>query len=60
MPVSAGRILVTQRPAWAFNAQTAGEALAKQFGTLSLEGFGLDDDLRAWRSARRVRCSNIW
>ena len=55
IPVSAGRILVTQRPSWAFNAQTASDSLAKHFGTLSLEGFGFDgDSVPAIRAAGAV------
>ena len=34
-----GRLL-TKRPAWAFGRQTAAAALAKHFGTHSLDGFG--------------------
>ena len=33
---------ITRRPAWAFAADSAREALAKQFGTRTLEGFGFD------------------
>ena len=37
------RLVLTTRPAWAFGSQAATTALAKQFGTRSLEGFGFDD-----------------
>jgi DNA mismatch repair protein MutS len=33
---------ITRRPAWAFGHAAAVEALAKQFGTHSVEGFGFD------------------
>jgi DNA mismatch repair protein MutS len=33
---------ITRRPAWTFGHKTAVEALAKHFGTKSLEGFGFD------------------
>jgi len=36
------RMAITVRPAWAFGLPAATEALTKQFGTRSLEGFGLD------------------
>jgi DNA mismatch repair protein MutS len=39
-----GRLLVTRRPAWAFGAKSATEALCKHFNTRSLEGFGFNDD----------------
>ena len=38
---------LTERPAWAFGADSADAALKKQFGVGSLEGFGFDDDDRA-------------
>ena len=44
IPAAAGRTLVTRRPGWAFGLQAAGEALARHFGTHSLEGFGFGDD----------------
>jgi DNA mismatch repair protein MutS len=55
LPISAGRVLVTRRPAWAFNIETAQGALNKHFGTLSLEGFGFEDDsVAAIRAAGAV------
>lgn len=38
-----GRLLVTRRPAWAFGAKAAAEALCKHFNTRSLEGFGFNE-----------------
>ncbi|MEM6331691.1 MAG: DNA mismatch repair protein MutS, partial [Planctomycetota bacterium] len=35
---------ITTRPAWAFGQQAAEVALAKRFGTRSLEGFGFDPE----------------
>jgi DNA mismatch repair protein MutS len=47
--------MVTRRPAWAFSLDTAISALAKQFQTASLEGFGFnDDDGAALRAAGAV------
>ena len=40
----AEQVAITTRPAWAFGQQSATAALAKQFGTRSLEGFGFDPD----------------
>ena len=37
-------IAITRRPAWTFGHTAAVAALAKQFGTRSLEGFGFDAD----------------
>jgi len=37
------RLQVTKRPGWAFAAQPARDALRKQFGTASLEGFGWEE-----------------
>jgi len=37
-------IAITRRPAWAFGHASAVEALARHFGTRTLEGFGFDDD----------------
>jgi DNA mismatch repair protein MutS len=52
---SAGNLLLTRRPAWAFHAQTAAQSLSRQFETASLEGFGFDDvDLPAIRAAGAV------
>ncbi len=38
---------VTRRPAWTFGHKSSTEALAKQFGTHSLEGFGFEQDAAA-------------
>ncbi len=38
------RMMVTRRPDWAFSHQAAREALAKHFGTATLEGFGWEPD----------------
>ncbi|MGE0607782.1 MAG: DNA mismatch repair protein MutS [Pirellulales bacterium] len=49
------RWTVTTRPAWAFAQQSAHEALAKQFGTATLEGFGFDEaDSTALRAAGAI------
>ena len=40
---AAPRTMLTRRPAWAFNLETATAALQKQFQTATLEGFGFDD-----------------
>jgi len=46
---------ITHRPGWAFGYDTAMAALAKQFGTATLEGFGFgDDDTTAIRAAGAV------
>jgi DNA mismatch repair protein MutS len=45
---------VTRRPAWTFGRSTAIEALAKHFGTLSLEGFGFDAENAADTAALRA------
>ena len=37
-------VLVTERDGWEFDAQLAGDELARQFDVLSLEGFGLGSD----------------
>jgi len=42
-----GRMMVTRRPTWAFSYQSAKDALAKHFGTATLEGFG-------WRLAQKA------
>jgi len=39
-----GEPVVARRPDWAFSAVAAREALAKHFGTATLEGFGFDAD----------------
>ncbi|MEA1949786.1 MAG: DNA mismatch repair protein MutS [Planctomycetota bacterium] len=48
----AERMMVTRRPAWAFSADAAREALAKHFGTAGLEGFGFTDDARDAQAIR--------
>jgi len=49
------RLMITLRPAWAFAAIAAREALAKHFGTQSLEGFGFEEcDLPAIAAAGAV------
>jgi DNA mismatch repair protein MutS len=49
------RLVITRRPAWAFGHQAALDALAKHFGTQTLEGFGFDaDDVPAVRAAGAV------
>jgi DNA mismatch repair protein MutS len=48
-------VLFTRRPAWAFGADAARSALAKHFGTQSLEGFGFEDgDVHAVRAAGAI------
>ena len=39
-------VMVTARPAWEFALEAGREALEKQFGTATLEGFGFDDEDR--------------
>lgn len=47
--------MVTRRPAWAFSYETSQQALAKQFATIGLEGFGFTpDDAPAVRAAGAV------
>ncbi len=41
LPASRSDALVTERELWEFDAPLAGEDLARQYGVLSLEGFGL-------------------
>ncbi len=49
------RLVVTRRPAWAFGHTAAQQALAKHFGTQTLEGFGFDDhDTAAIRAAGAI------
>ncbi len=53
------RVAVTQRPAWTFGHKAGIEALAKQFGTHGLEGFGFDpeptsNDVPALRAAGAI------
>ncbi len=38
-----GEMMVTRRPSWAFGLSEARQALAKHFGTATLEGFGVND-----------------
>ncbi|MDG2385548.1 MAG: DNA mismatch repair protein MutS [Pirellulaceae bacterium] len=48
-------MMTTLRPAWEFAYETCREALEKQFGTMTLEGFGFtDDDRLAVRAAGGV------
>ncbi len=42
LPASRSEALVTEREAWEFDAPLAREDLARQYGVLSLDGFGLD------------------
>ncbi len=42
LPASRSDALVTERETWEFDAPLAREDLARQYGVLSLEGFGLD------------------
>jgi len=56
-PVLDEGMMITRRPAWAFGAATAAEALSKHFGTKGLEGFGFTDgkaDAQAIRAAGAV------
>ena len=51
------RMMVSRRPGWAFSRQTARDALAKHFGTTTLEGFGFSDsqaDDQAIRAAGAI------
>jgi DNA mismatch repair protein MutS len=50
------KMLFTKRPTWAFSLQTATQALSKQFGTATLEGFGFDNerDALALRAAGAI------
>jgi DNA mismatch repair protein MutS len=49
------RLVITRRPAWAFGHQAAQAALAKHFGTQTLEGFGFDGgEVPAIRAAGAV------
>jgi DNA mismatch repair protein MutS len=49
-------IVVTRRPPWTFAANTSAEALARHFGTASLDGFGFDNehDAAAIRAAGAI------
>ena len=52
-------MMVTRRPAWAFGATAAAAALARHFGTASLEGFGFQvaadgGDAQAVRAAGAI------
>jgi len=52
-----GQMMVTRRPAWAFAASAARDALAKHFGTAGLEGFGFESspgDNQAIRAAGAI------
>ncbi len=51
------QMMVTRRPDWAFAAGSARDALAKQFRTTGLEGFGFDEsvgDSQAIRAAGAI------
>ncbi len=51
------RLMLTRRPPWAFNWETACQTLRKHFGTYSLEGFGFGDsqeDRQAIRAAGAI------
>ena len=37
------RVMLTRRPEWSFSYDTSIEILSKQFGTLTLEGFGFEE-----------------
>ncbi|MCR4412954.1 MAG: DNA mismatch repair protein MutS, partial [Thermoguttaceae bacterium] len=53
----AEQMMVTRRPSWAFAPKAGEAALAKQFGTASLEGFGFGDepgDVQAVRAAGAI------
>ncbi len=57
LPNRQERMMLTRRPAWAFSRQSAAEALAKHFGTATLEGFGFTDgagDGQAIRAAGAI------
>jgi DNA mismatch repair protein MutS len=43
LPASRSEALVTEREPWEFDAPLAREDLARQYGVLSLDGFGLDE-----------------
>ncbi|MDY0165382.1 MAG: DNA mismatch repair protein MutS [Thermoguttaceae bacterium] len=47
-----GDRMVTRRPAWAFGLSEARQALAKHFGTATLEGFGFNDGTADEQSIR--------
>lgn len=47
-----GDRMVTRRPAWAFGLTEARQALAKHFGTATLEGFGFNDGAADQQSIR--------
>ncbi|HJT34710.1 MAG TPA: DNA mismatch repair protein MutS [Pirellulales bacterium] len=49
------RSVITRRPAWAFGHTAAQQALARHFGTQTLEGFGFDGhDVAAVRAAGAI------
>ncbi|MGD9127606.1 MAG: DNA mismatch repair protein MutS [Planctomycetia bacterium] len=51
------QMMVTRRPIWAYSHDSAREALSKQFGTASLDGFGFTDspeDVQAIRAAGAI------
>lgn len=41
--VLSDRVMLTRRPEWSFSYDTAIETLSKQFGTITLEGLGFED-----------------
>jgi DNA mismatch repair protein MutS len=56
-PPGQDRMMLTRRPPWAFNWETACQNLRKHFGTHSLEGFGFGDspeDRQAIRAAGAI------
>ena len=54
-PSGASNLLLTRRADWVFGHQAARQALSKQFGTTSLEGFGFTDgDELAIRAAGAI------
>ncbi len=49
------RVVFTRRPGWVFSHTAARDALARHFGTQTLEGFGFeDDDVPAVRAAGAI------
>ena len=55
--VGQDRMMLTRRPPWAFNWETASQVLRKHFGAHSLEGFGFGDsaeDRQAIRAAGAI------
>ena len=53
--VLSDRVMLTRRPEWSFSYDTSIETLSKQFGTLTLEGLGFEDqDTLAIRAAGAI------